>query len=87
MAQPSFVQCKTTKGSFVIQVNHEWSPLGAQRFMDLTRSGFFDDIAFYRCVDEFITQFGISDKAEHQHWHDNDLRDDMNLHLGSWLSF
>lgn len=78
----AYVQCKSTKGSFVIEVIEEWSPLGARRFLDLVQDGFFTDIGLYRCVKGFLTQFGISDKPQLKHWHDDNIQDDPNLHLG-----
>jgi peptidyl-prolyl cis-trans isomerase A (cyclophilin A) len=81
-SETSTVQCETTKGSFTIQVTPEWAPLGAQRFLDLVRNGFYTDIAMYRCVKGFLTQFGISDRKEMGHWHFKQIQDDPNLNLG-----
>jgi peptidyl-prolyl cis-trans isomerase A (cyclophilin A) len=78
----SIVKCTTTKGPITIQVNYAWAPLGAQRFMELVRDGFYTNIAFYRCVQGFLTQFGISDNPAKAHWHFEQIRDDPNLHLG-----
>src|SRR5947209_5476868 len=33
------VKFETSKGDFVVQVNKEWAPLGAERFLQLVRSG------------------------------------------------
>lgn len=79
---PTYVQCKSTKGHFVIEVIEGWSPLGARRFIDLVDVGFYTDIGLFRCVSGFLTQFGISDKPEHKHWHQENIQDDPNLHLG-----
>lgn len=81
-ATAAFVQCKSTKGSFVIEVFQEWSPLGARRFLDLVEVGFFTDIGLFRCVDKFLTQFGITDNPELKHWHEDQIQDDPNLNLG-----
>jgi len=81
-ATAAFVQCKSTKGSFVIEVLQDWSPLGARRFLDLVEVGFFTDIGLYRCVENFLTQFGITDNPELKHWHNNNIPDDPNLQLG-----
>jgi peptidyl-prolyl cis-trans isomerase A (cyclophilin A) len=40
------VTFKTTKGDIVIEVKKEWSPLGADRFYNLIKMGYFKDIAF-----------------------------------------
>ena len=34
---------ETSKGSFVIEVQREWAPVGADRFYHLIRAGFLDD--------------------------------------------
>ena len=52
----NLVHCSTTKGGITLEIYREWSPLGADRFIELVRDGFFQDIAFFRCVDGFLTQ-------------------------------
>ena len=84
------VQCSTTKGPLTIEIYREWSPLGADRFLELVKDNFFTDIAFFRCVKRFLTQFGISDVPSKKHWHNKNIRDDPNLNLGikkNYLSF
>jgi peptidyl-prolyl cis-trans isomerase A (cyclophilin A) len=83
----SMVHCMTTKGPLLIKVNHKWSPLGAKRFMDLVRDGFYSDIALYRCVDKFLVQFGVTDKPDKKHWSHEQIKDDPNLHLGTVSPF
>ncbi|CAM9775034.1 unnamed protein product, partial [Sphacelaria rigidula] len=46
------------------QVHHNWAPLGAQRFVELVEDDFFTDVAFFRCVENFLVQFGISPDPE-----------------------
>jgi len=53
-------QFVTTKGDFVIEVHRDWAPLGADRFYNLVRNGFFTDLAFFRAIPNFMAQFGIS---------------------------
>src|SRR6266480_2473276 len=36
----------TTKGDFVIAVHRAWAPLGADRFYNLVRSGYYDGMRF-----------------------------------------
>jgi peptidyl-prolyl cis-trans isomerase A (cyclophilin A) len=55
---------ETTKGDFVIDVTRAWAPEGADRFYNLVKIGFFDDVAFFRVVDGFMVQFGISGMPE-----------------------
>jgi cyclophilin family peptidyl-prolyl cis-trans isomerase len=48
---------------------HEYAPIGAERFVDLTEAGFFTDLALFRCVKNFIVQTGMSgDKSAQARW-------------------
>ena len=49
----------TTKGDVIIQVTRAWAPMGADRFYNLVRGGFFKDAAFFRIIPSFMAQFGI----------------------------
>jgi peptidyl-prolyl cis-trans isomerase A (cyclophilin A) len=49
----------TSKGSFTITVNRGWAPLGADRFYNLVKNGFYDDVRFFRVLDGFMAQVGI----------------------------
>jgi peptidyl-prolyl cis-trans isomerase A (cyclophilin A) len=49
----------TTKGDFVVEVTRAWAPIGADRFYNLVKLGFFTDIGFFRVVPDFVVQFGI----------------------------
>jgi peptidyl-prolyl cis-trans isomerase A (cyclophilin A) len=51
---------ETSRGAFVIQVNREWAPNGADRFYNLVKNGFFDDTRFFRVISGFMVQFGIN---------------------------
>jgi peptidyl-prolyl cis-trans isomerase A (cyclophilin A) len=50
---------ETTRGAFVIEVHREWAPAGADRFYNLVRNGFYDDVRFFRVLKGFMAQFGI----------------------------
>jgi peptidyl-prolyl cis-trans isomerase A (cyclophilin A) len=51
---------ETTKGTFVIEVHRDWSPNGADRFYNLVKNGFYNDVRFFRVISGFMVQFGIS---------------------------
>ena len=51
---------ETSKGVFVVRVERAWAPLGADRFYNLVKNGFFEENRFFRIVPNFIVQFGIS---------------------------
>lgn len=54
------VKFTTTKGDFVVEVHRDWAPLGADRFYNLVRSGYFVGNGFYRMVPSVLVQFGIN---------------------------
>jgi peptidyl-prolyl cis-trans isomerase A (cyclophilin A) len=67
----------TTKGDFVIEVHRDWAPNGADRFYNLVKAGFFDDTRFFRVVDGFMVQFGISgDPAVAAKWKNATIQDE-----------
>ena len=41
-------------------MHRDWAPLGADRFYNLVKNGYYNDIAFFRVVEGFMVQFGIS---------------------------
>lgn len=51
---------ETSKGDFTIEVHREWAPHGADRFYNLVGNGYYDDVRFFRVLDGFMAQFGIS---------------------------
>ena len=55
---------ETTKGPFVVEVHRAWAPQGADRFYNLVKNGFYDDVHFFRVISGFMAQFGISGKPE-----------------------
>jgi peptidyl-prolyl cis-trans isomerase A (cyclophilin A) len=71
------VKFETTKGDFVVEVNREWAPRGADRFHELVRTGFYDGARFYRVRPKFIVQFGISPNPEmNELWRQLKMPDD-----------
>ena len=71
------VQFTTTKGDFVLEVHRDWAPIGADRFYNLVRGGFFTDAAFFRVVPNFMVQFGLSaNPAVNKAWEHANIIDD-----------
>ncbi|MBL4850290.1 MAG: peptidylprolyl isomerase [Planctomycetes bacterium] len=71
------VEFTTTKGVFVVEVNRDWAPRGADRFRELVTTGYFDDCSFFRIVPGFIVQFGINgDPARTKEWSSKRFSDD-----------
>ena len=71
------VKFDTTKGAFTLEVTRAWSPLGADRFYNLVKNGYFADIAFFRVISGFMVQFGIhGDPAVASAWRGARIQDD-----------
>ncbi len=67
----------TSKGVFVIEVNRDWAPLGADRFYNLVKNGFYDNVRFFRVISGFMVQFGIhGDPAISAPWRAAQIKDD-----------
>ncbi|HEY2468556.1 MAG TPA: peptidylprolyl isomerase [Terracidiphilus sp.] len=71
------VSFSTTCGDFIVQVHRDWAPLGADRFYNLVRNGFFTNASFFRVVPNFVAQFGLSaNPAVSKAWRDAKIQDD-----------
>lgn len=71
------VKLETTEGDVVMLVNRSWAPNGADRFYNLVKIGYYDDVAFYRVVKGFMAQCGFSgDPAITKAWSRAPISDD-----------
>ena len=71
------VRFDTSKGPFVVQVNRDWAPNGADRFYNLVKNGFYDDARFFRVINGFMVQFGINkDPRISAPWRAAQIKDD-----------
>jgi peptidyl-prolyl cis-trans isomerase A (cyclophilin A) len=71
------VRFETTKGSFVVEVTRAWAPRGADRFYNLVKTGYYDDVAFFRVISGFMVQFGIhGDPRVSAAWREARIPDD-----------
>ena len=67
----------TSKGVFMVDVHREWAPLGADRFYNLVKNGFYDDCRFFRVLDGFMAQVGMNgDPAVQRVWMNANFKDD-----------
>jgi peptidyl-prolyl cis-trans isomerase A (cyclophilin A) len=67
----------TTKGPIIIEVHRDWAPQGADRFYNLVKNGFYDDVRFFRVIDGFMAQFGIHGNPGVQSaWRNAQIKDD-----------
>ncbi len=71
------VKFATTAGDFTIKVTRAWAPNGADRFYNLVRHHFYDGVAFFRVLQGFMAQFGLSPYPEvSQAWEKANIKDD-----------
>ena len=71
------VKFDTSKGPFVVEVTRAWAPKGADRFYNLVKSGFYDNVRFFRVISGFMVQFGINgDPGVMARWRTAQIGDD-----------
>jgi peptidyl-prolyl cis-trans isomerase A (cyclophilin A) len=70
MAPATFkVNFDTSAGAFVVEVHRDWAPQGADRFYNLVKNGYYDNVRFFRVIPNFMVQFGINgDPAVNAAW-------------------
>lgn len=67
----------TSKGNFTVEVYRNWSPLGADRFYQLIRTGYYNNTILFRVVKDYLVQFGVSEeKAKNIFWQGKNLKDE-----------
>ncbi|MCP4679020.1 MAG: peptidylprolyl isomerase [Deltaproteobacteria bacterium] len=71
------VKLTTTKGDIVIDVHRDWAPNGVKRFYSLVKQGYYKDVAFFRVLNDFMAQTGVSgDPALNAKWRKDKIPDD-----------
>ena len=71
------VKFDTSAGEFVVTVTRAWAPLGADRFYNLVKNGFYDGTRFFRVVPNFMVQWGINGDPDIQrNWANANIKDD-----------
>jgi cyclophilin family peptidyl-prolyl cis-trans isomerase len=67
----------TTKGEMIVRARRNWSPLGVDRFYVLAKNQYFDSVAFFRTVGNFVAQFGLhGDTAVTRAWRGKSMLDE-----------
>ncbi len=71
------VKFDTSAGEFVVTVTRAWAPIGADRFYNLVKNGFYDGTRFFRVVPNFMVQWGINGDPDIQrNWANANIKDD-----------
>src|SRR6266516_3242201 len=78
MAPAQFkVNFDTSAGVFEVEVHRDWAPNGADRFYNLVKNGFYDDLRFFRVIPNFMVQFGINGTPSVSAiWRNQQMKDD-----------
>jgi peptidyl-prolyl cis-trans isomerase A (cyclophilin A) len=75
------VRLTTSAGDVVLLVHRDWAPLGADRFYNLVKNGFYDDTRVYRVLEGFMAQFGMNgDPRVNMAWRNKVIVDDPLVH-------
>lgn len=65
---------ETTKGNVIFECTRDWAPHGVDRFYNLVKIGFFQDVALFRVKKGFVVQWGIHGNPEvSKHWRSANL--------------
>lgn len=71
------VKLETARGDILIDVTRAWAPQGADRFYNLVKMGYYDDVAFFRVISGFMAQTGLHGYPEvNQRWREARIEDD-----------
>ena len=68
---------QTSQGVFRVEVTRAWAPRGADRFYNLVRNGYYDEVRFFRVISGFVAQFGIhGSPSVNTAWRNQSIPDD-----------
>ena len=71
------VRLETSKGDILLEIRRDWAPIGVDRFYNLVRHGYYDQVRFHRVVEDRWAQFGINGDPEiAKRWREAFLADD-----------
>lgn len=70
------VRFETSKGPITVEVHRDWAPIGAERFEQLVKAGFYNGARFFRIVPRFIVQFGLAADPKMTRKWDTRIKDD-----------
>jgi peptidyl-prolyl cis-trans isomerase A (cyclophilin A) len=71
------VKLGTSAGDVLIEVHRDWAPVGADRFYNLVKNGYYDGARFFRVVPNFVVQFGLNgDPKVNEVWRAAQITDD-----------
>ncbi len=72
-----YARFETSKGNFVVRCERAHAPNGSDRFYNLIRLGYYDDVRFHRVLPHYIVQWGLNgDPAVNAAWLNAQFEDD-----------
>lgn len=80
----------TSQGLVRIEVTRAAAPLGADRFYNLVRNGYYNEVRFFRVITGFVAQFGLNGSPSvNAAWRNQRIADDpvTQSNLRGTLSF
>lgn len=75
------VDVQTSRGPFTVIARRAWAPHGVDRFYYLTKHHYYDSTYFFRVIENFVAQFGISGAPNvNAAWENRRIPDDPMRH-------
>lgn len=71
------VKVKTTKGDLKLKLDRELAPIGVDRFYNLVKNGYYNDVVIFRTSCGYVVQFGLhGDPSVSKAWGNAQIKDD-----------
>src|SRR3954471_11322853 len=78
------VELQTSRGPITVVARRAWAPRGVDRFYYLTKHRYYDSTYFFRVIENFVAQFGISgDPGVSAAWENRRIPDDPVRHANT----
>ena len=75
------VKVESSRGAFTVMARRAWAPRGVDRFYYLAKHHYYDSTSFFRVIENFVAQFGISGQpAIYEAWQSRRIPDDSVRH-------
>lgn len=79
LTEKTTIKLETTAGVVLVEVYPQAAPNAVERFLELVKSGFYNDTPVSRVVPGFVAQFGVNWREPHKQWENKTFDDDPSL--------
>ena len=79
LTEKTTIKLETTAGVVLVEVYPQAAPNAVERFVELVKSGFYNDTPVSRVVPGFVAQFGVNWREPHKQWENKTFDDDPSL--------